>query len=66
MIVGPMSRRFTIRSQEVCVKHVMDAPLRGKFEPVVDRGHHLDNGEWAVAPRSEFRRWLVRAEVAPF
>jgi hypothetical protein len=40
------------------MKH-MDTPLRGKFQPVIDGGHHLDDLEWSVAFRSEFCGWLV-------
>jgi hypothetical protein len=43
------------------VKHIMDAPLHGKLESIVDGRHHLDDLERSVAFGSEFRGWLVSA-----
>ena len=43
--------------------HWVDAPLRGKFETVINWGHHLDNLKRSVASCPEFGRWLGGAEV---
>jgi hypothetical protein len=68
MIVRIMTvgERFTIRGQEVCMKHIVDAPLCGKFQPIVDRGHHLGDLKGAVVFWGEFRGWLVGSQVASF
>ena len=48
------------------MKNGVDAPLRGKFEAVVDRGHHLDDLERSMPSGCKFRCWLVGPKVASF
>ena len=48
------------------MEHVVNAPLCGKPEAIIDRGHHLNYLEGAVAFGREFRGWLVGAQVASF
>jgi hypothetical protein len=66
LIVCAMSQHFSIRSQQVCVKHIMDAPLCGKLEAIIDQGHHLDNPEWSMAFWSQFCHQLIGLQMAPF
>ena len=40
-VVCAMYGRLTVGCEKIDVKHWMDAPLRGKFEAIIDRGHHL-------------------------
>ena len=49
--------------EKIDVEHWMDTPLRGKFEAIIDRGHHLDDLKRAVALRPEFGRRLGGTEV---
>ena len=37
----------------------MNAPLRGKLEAIVDRGHHLDNGKGAMPSGRKLCGWLI-------
>jgi hypothetical protein len=48
------------------MEYVVDAPLHGKFQPIVDGRHHLDDFEWSMVFWSEFRCWLICAQVASF
>ena len=48
------------------MKHWMDAPLRGKFQVVIDRGHHLDNLKRSMVSRREFGHRLSGMEVLAF
>jgi hypothetical protein len=36
------------------MEYIVDAPLCGKFQSIVDWRHHLDDFEWSVAFWSEF------------
>ena len=51
LIVGAMHHCFTVWREKIDVEHWMDAPLRGKFQAIVDRGHHLDDLKRSVASR---------------
>ena len=66
LIVAPMCGSFAIRCEKVCVKNGVDAPLRGKFETIVDRGHHLNDLKWPMSSGRKLRGWLVGPKVASF
>ena len=38
----------------------------GKFEAIVDRRHHLDNGKWAMPSGCKLCGWLIGAQVVSF
>ena len=44
----------------------MNAPLCGKFQTVIDRGHHLDDLKRSVASRPKLGRRLGGAEILAF
>ena len=48
------------------MKHQVDAPLCGKFESIIDSGHHLNNGKGAVSSGRKLCGWLVGVQVASF
>ena len=66
LVVGAMCYCFAIRREKINVKHWMNAPLRGKFETVIDGGHHLDNLKRSVASRPKFGRRLGGTEILAF
>jgi hypothetical protein len=43
------------------MKYVVDTPLCGKFQSIIDGRHHLNDLEWSMAFGSEFCRWLISA-----
>jgi len=57
---------FSVRCEKIDMEYVMNAPLRGKFQSIVDRGHHLNDGKRAVPLGRKLGSWLVCAEVASF
>jgi len=57
---------FSVGCEKIDVEYVMDAPLRGEFQSIVDRGHHLNDGKGAVSFGRKFGGWLIRTKVAPF
>ena len=61
-----MSGRFSVWREKINVEHWMDAPLRGKFKVIIDRGHHLYNLERSVSLGRKFSGWLCDLQVAPF
>ena len=61
-----MCESFVIWCEKICVKYRVDAPLRGKFEAVVDVRHHLDDLEWSMSSGHKLCGWLVHMEVASF
>ena len=48
------------------MKHWVNAPLCGKFEVIVDRGHHLCDLEGPVSLGRKLSSWLCNPQVAPF
>src|SRR6266702_1671002 len=44
----------------------MNAPLRGKLQPIVDRGHHLSNWKGAVSLGRKLGGRLIGAKVTSF
>ncbi len=52
--------------EKIDVKYVMNAPLRGKFQSVVDRGHHLNDGKGAMLFGHKLYRQLICPEVVSF
>ena len=54
-----MCGSFAIRCEKIDVEYWVNAPLHGKFEAVIDRGHHLDNLERAMSSGRKLRGWLV-------
>ena len=61
-----MCGSFVIRCEKINVEYWVNAPLRGKFEAIIDRGHHLDNPERTMSPGHKLHGWLVGTQVAPF
>ena len=43
-----MGRHLMIWCEKINVKDVMNAPLCGEFQSIIDRGHHLDYQKGAV------------------
>ncbi len=39
---------FSVWREKINVKYIMNAPLRGEFQSIIDRGHHLNDGKRAV------------------
>ncbi len=54
-----MDVSLMIGCEEIDMKNVMNAPLRGKFQSIVDWGHHLNNGKGAMSLGHKFYRWLI-------
>jgi hypothetical protein len=50
--------RFMIRREKIYVKHRVDAPLRGKFETIIDSGHHLSDLKQAMSFGRKLGGWL--------
>jgi hypothetical protein len=48
------------------MKHGVDAPLCGKFQPIVDSRHHLDYFKRPVSSGRKLGGWLIDMEVLPF
>ncbi len=50
---------FSVGCEKIDMEYVMNAPLRGKFQLIVDRGHHLDDLEGAVSFGRKLGGWLI-------
>ena len=50
-VIGPVLIGFLIRSQQTCVKYVMDGPGRRESESISDGGNLLRDKEWAMTSR---------------
>ena len=61
-----MSHRFTIGREKIDVEYWVDAPLRGKFETVIDCGHHLNDFKWSMSLGRKLGGRLMCAEMTPF
>ena len=61
-----MNGRFTVWREKIDVKHWMNAPLRGKFEAIIDRGHHLYDLKGPMSLGRKLGSWLYDFQVAPF
>ena len=48
------------------MEYWVNAPLRGKFKVIVDRGHHLYDLKRSVSFGRKFGGWLCNLQVAPF
>ena len=57
---------FSVGCEKIDMKHVVNAPLCGKLQSIVNRGHHLDNLKGAVSLGHKFGSWLIRMQVASF
>ena len=66
LIVSAMRYCFTMGHKEIDVKYWMNAPLRGKFQPTIDRGHHLNDLKRSVALCCKFGCRLGGAEIFAF
>ena len=54
-----MCGSFAIGCEKINVEYWVNASLCGKFEAVIDRGHHLNNLERAVSSGHKLCGWLV-------
>src|SRR6266702_5014651 len=61
-----MNVGFLVGCEKIDVKHVMNAPLCGKFQSIIDRGHHLDDPEGAMSFGHKLSGWLIGTQVASF
>ncbi len=50
---------FSVWREKINMKYVMNAPLRGKFQSIVDRGHHLNNSKGTMSLGRKFSGWLI-------
>ena len=66
LIVGAVHYCFAIGCKEVDMEHWMNAPLRGKFQSIIDRGHHLDNFKRSMASCHKFGHRLGDAKIFAF
>jgi hypothetical protein len=48
------------------MEHGVDAPLCGKFQSIIDSGHHLDYFKWPVSSGCKFGGGLVDTEILSF
>ncbi len=48
------------------MKHGVDTPLRGKFQAIVDSGHHLNDFKRAMSPGRKLGGGLVDTEILAF
>ncbi len=54
---------FSVRREKIDMEDVMNTPLRGKLQSIVDRGHHLDNLKGAMPLGRKLGGWLIRSQV---
>ena len=66
LVIGAMGYCFPVRREKINMEHWVDAPLRGKFKMVIDRGHHLNDFKWSVASCREFGHRLGGTEIFAF
>ena len=66
LIVSTVGYCFLVWREKIDVEHWMNAPLRGKFQPVIYWGHHLDNLKRFVVSRPELGHRLSGMEVLAF
>ena len=64
LILGPVHYCFVIGGEKISVEHWMNAPLHGKFQMVIDRGHHLNDLEKSMSSGHKLGHWLIKTEVA--
>jgi hypothetical protein len=64
--VWPMHFGFFVRGEKVCVEYRVDAPLHGKFQSIVDSGHHLVDLKRAMPLGRKLGGWLIDMEILPF
>ncbi len=61
-----MKVSFSVWCEKIDVEYIMNAPLRGKFQSIVDRGHHLNDWKGAVSLGRKLGGWLIGAKVVSF
>ena len=54
-----MRGSLSIGCEKIDVEYWMNASLCGKFEAIVDKGHHLDNLKGAMSSGHKLHGWLV-------
>ncbi len=57
---------FSVWCEKIDVKYVMDTPLCGKFQSIIDRGHHLNNWKGAVSLGHKLGGRLIGTKVMSF
>jgi hypothetical protein len=54
---------LSVRREKIYVKHGVDAPLRGKFQSIVDGRHHLNDLKRAMSPGRKLGSRLIDPEI---
>jgi hypothetical protein len=57
---------FSVRGEKINVKHGVNAPLGGKFQVIVDIGHHLNDFKRTMPSGRKLGRQLIGSEVFSF
>src|SRR6266702_2066666 len=65
-IICSVELRFLVWREKIDVEHVVNAPLCGKFQSVIDGQHHLNDGKGAMSFGCKLCCRLIGAQVAPF
>ncbi len=65
-VIWTMDDHLVIWCEKINEKDVMNTPLCGKFQSIIDRGHHLDNGKRAMPLGCKFYHWLICMYVMSF
>jgi hypothetical protein len=57
---------FFIRREKIDVKHWVNAPLRGKFQTIIDSRHHLNDFEGSMSSGHKLGGRLINTEILAF
>ena len=50
---------LSVGCEKIDMKHVVNAPLCGKLQSIIDRGHHLDDLKRAMSLGRKLGGWLI-------
>jgi hypothetical protein len=66
LVIRTMCRGLLIPREKIRVEHRVNAPLRGKFKAIVDRGHHLNDLKRSMPLGRKLGSRLMRAQMTSF